>query len=110
MRRAMAQLRLRIVGESVIEVGGKRITPTSPHLFAVLLYLGTEHDREVPRSELIDLLYPANEETGDSSHRLRQLLYKLRGMGAPLEFGEGSVSVEGKHVRSDAADLLNGGW
>ena len=106
----MAQLRLRIVGESVIEVGGKRITPTSPHLFAVLLYLGTEHDREVPRSELIDLLYPANEETGDSSHRLRQLLYKLRGMGAPLEFGEGSVSVEGKHVRSDAADLLNGGW
>lgn len=106
----MSQIRLRIVGESVIEVGGKRITPTSPQLFRLVLYLGVEHDREIARAELIELLYPASDPAGDSAHRLRQSLYKLRGMGAPLSFAEGSVRVEGAHVGSDASDLLNGGW
>jgi len=104
----MAQIRLRIVGESVIEVGGKRITPTSPQLFAVLLYLGMEHDREVLRLELIELLYP--QAAGDSAHRLRQLLYKLRGMGAPLIFTDRAVKVEATRIHSDAAELLSGPW
>lgn len=106
----MAQLRLRIVGESVIEVGGKRITPTSPQLFAMLLYLGTEPDREVPRAELIELLYPASDAAADSAHRLRQLLYKLRGMRAPVIFSDRAVRVDGERVHSDATELVTGTW
>ena len=103
----MSQIRLRIVGESVIELDSKRITPTSPQMFALLLFLGTECDREVPRSQLIDLLYPASEPSGHSSHRLRQLLYKLRGMGAPFVFGDGTVMVAAKHVRNEVTELLS---
>ena len=106
----MAQIRLRIVGESIIEVGDKRITPTSPQLFALLLFLGTEHDREVSRAELIDLLYPASDPVASSSHRLRQSLYKLRGMGAPIVFSDRAVRLESKDVCSDVAELLRGGW
>lgn len=106
----MSQIRLRIVGESVIEVVDRRITPTSPQLFALLLYLSREHDREVARTELIDLLYPASDPIGDSSHRLRQSLYKLRGLGAPIAFGNGTIRIEGKHVHSDVTELLSGSW
>ncbi len=106
----MSQIRLRIVGESVIELGSKRITPTSPQMFALLLFLGIECDREVPRAQLMDLLYPASQPSGDSSHRLRQLLYKLRGLGAPFVFGEGTVRLEGKHVRNEVTELLSASW
>ncbi|HEX6597739.1 MAG TPA: AAA family ATPase [Gemmatimonadaceae bacterium] len=101
----MTHIRLRIVGESVIEVGSKRITPASPHVFGMLLYLGTEHDREVPRAELIELLYPGG---ADSAHRLRQLLYKLRGMGAPVILTDRAVKVEAERVQSDADELSKG--
>src|SRR5690242_1304806 len=103
----MTHVRLRIVGESVIEVGSKRITPASPHVFGMLLYLGTEHDREVPRAELIELLYPGG---ADSAHRLRQLLYKLRGMGAPVILTDRAVKVEAERVQSDADELSKGSW
>ena len=40
--RRMAMVKLRILGECVIEVGDRCIGPESPQLFAFLLYLGSE--------------------------------------------------------------------
>jgi DNA-binding SARP family transcriptional activator len=105
----MAQIRLRIVGECLIEVAGKSITPTSPQLFALLLYLGIEHNRKVPRAELLELLYPASDQIGDASHRLRQSLYKLKVIGAPIIFGDGTIQVEAKQVSSVVSELISGG-
>lgn len=102
-------MRLRIVGESVIEVGDKRLTPRSPQLFALLLFLAIEHQRDVPRAELLELLYPDGDSI-EFSHRLRQLLYKLKSMGAPLTLGDGMVRVDGGQVVNDVARLLSGGW
>jgi DNA-binding SARP family transcriptional activator len=106
----MSQIRLRIVGESVIEVGETSITPTSPQLFALLLYLGVEHNREVPRAELLALLYPASDPIREASHRLRQSLYKLKVIGSPLTFGDGTLRVDGASVQSTLSVLLNGTW
>src|SRR5690242_20025926 len=94
----MTQIRLRIVGESVIEVGDKRVTPASPQLFALLLVLGMEPHRGFSRSELIELMYPDRASVDESLHRLRQTLYKLRGIGAPLSVGEGVIRVDGREV------------
>lgn len=105
----MAEIRLRIVGESVIEVGVKRVTPTSPQLFALLLYLGIEANREVPRAELIELLYPTKDPTGDASHRLRQSLYKLKALDAPITISDGTVRLDGRNVSSAVAELVSGG-
>jgi DNA-binding SARP family transcriptional activator len=105
----MTQIRLRIVGENVIEVGNKRLTPTSPQLFALVLFLAIEHQRDVPRAELLELLYPDDSRL-EFSHRLRQSLYKLKSMGAPLDFGDGTVRADGAKVINDVARLLSDGW
>jgi DNA-binding SARP family transcriptional activator len=80
----MAQVRLRIIGECVIEVGERQIGPEAPYLFALLLVLGCEAGRFIPRMELNELLFSSDETQASASHNLRQLLYRLRAMGAPI--------------------------
>lgn len=81
----MATVKLRILGECVIEVGERRIGPEAPQLFALLLYLGMANGRAVHRTELFELLFPGARDGGRASHNLRQLLYRLRGMGVAIE-------------------------
>ena len=58
-------LRLRALGECVIEVGGARLGPDSERLFAALLYLAFERGRSVARAGLIQLLWPAVPDLDD---------------------------------------------
>jgi len=68
-------IQLHTLGEALIKVGERDIRPTSPLLFAALLYLGMERGRRVSRAALQEMLFPdANERSG--AHSLRQLLYK----------------------------------
>jgi DNA-binding SARP family transcriptional activator len=106
----MTHIRLRIVGDSVIEVGAEQITPAATLLFPVLLYLAVESGREVPRSELIERLYPSGDDASKTAHRLRQLLYNLRGIGAPIVFTARAVKVEADRVHIDANELSSGNW
>jgi DNA-binding SARP family transcriptional activator len=85
----MADVRLRIVGECIIEVGKRQICPDSPSLFAMLLYLALE-GRAVPRTELCELFFAECDDSVDDSHRLRQLLYRLRQLGVAVR-NEGSA-------------------
>lgn len=80
----MASVRLRIIGECVIEVGDRHLTPESTHLFALLLYLCVERGRAVSRVELCDMLFP-RAGRARALHNLRQLLYRLRSMGVPVD-------------------------
>lgn len=110
----MAQIRLRIVGESLIELGARQLKPEWRQLFALLLVLGVDNHRNFSRSELIELLYsddePPHDPPHDPPHRLRQLLYRARRMGAPLSLAGGSVRVNAGDVINAHAQLLNGGW
>jgi len=96
-------IELHTLGDAVIKVGTKEVRPTSPMVFAALLYLCVERGRRVPRAALQELLFPnADERSG--AHSLRQLLYKLRQLGAPIEVDATSVVVSASSVR-DETDL-----
>jgi DNA-binding SARP family transcriptional activator/tetratricopeptide (TPR) repeat protein len=83
----------RLVGASVIVLGSAEITPAASHLFALLLALSLSPHAAWTRRGLQDLLFGrAEDRTG--AHRLRQLLYRLRGYGLELrEDSSGVVSV-----------------
>ena len=67
---------LQTLGDAVIKVGDREVRPTSPIVFAALLYLGVERGQRVPRAALQELLFPkAGERSG--AHSLRQLLYRV---------------------------------
>ena len=78
----MSQIRLRILGESVIEVGETIVEPSATHVFALLLYLAVERGKLVTRSQLASMLFPEGS-AANVGHNLRQLLYRLRRCGSP---------------------------
>lgn len=84
-------VRLRAVGECLIEVGEGRVGPDAEMAFALLLVLTLGRGRPLGRQWLVDLLWPATSERR-ARHNLRQTLYKLRQLGVPAE-------SEGHHIR-----------
>src|SRR5438132_2175453 len=97
-------LYLHTLGDALIKVGEKEIRPTAPLVFAALLYLGMERGRRVPRAALQELLFSKVDERS-GAHSLRQLLYKLRQLGAPIEADASSVTVQADLVCDDTAEL-----
>jgi DNA-binding SARP family transcriptional activator/tetratricopeptide (TPR) repeat protein len=95
---------LHTLGDALIRVGEKDIRPTAPLVFAALLYLGMERGRRVPRAALQELLFP-NVDERSGAHSLRQLLYKLRQLGAPLDADSSSVAIQTDRVHDDTAEL-----
>ena len=96
---------LDIIGVSRIRFAERELTPSSPQLFALALYLSAESERRVPRYELQNLLFPATVRQTARSHSLRQLLYRLGSAGFPLECQDDVVWVPANRVRSGIADL-----
>src|SRR3954468_22146458 len=88
----------RMLGESVMQVGEGCVGTDSPHLFALLLYLSQAEGRPIHKSELRDLLFPGIDDGGRASHNLRQLLYRLRGLGTP-------ILTEGDRLRLPASAI-----
>jgi DNA-binding SARP family transcriptional activator len=96
-------IQLHTFGEALIRVGEKDVRPSAPVLFAALLYLCVERGRRVPRTALQELLFPGSDERS-GAHSLRQLLYKLRQLGAPLEVDAMSVLLPNGAVKAHGAD------
>ena len=93
-------IHLHTLGDTLIKVGEKSIRPTSPLMFAALLYLGMERGRRVPRAALQELLFPKMDERS-GAHSLRQLLYKLRQLRAPIEVDAATAHLPPNTVRDD---------
>ncbi len=70
-------IRLRALGQCLIEVDGHPVTPESDVLFALLLFLSSSAGQTIARSDLLDLLWPESSPTV-ARHRLRQALYQQR--------------------------------
>ena len=77
-------MHLHTLGEALITVGEAEIRPTAPMMFAALLVLGAERGRRIHRLVLQDMLFGKNGKRG-TAHALRQLLYKLKRLGAPVQ-------------------------
>jgi DNA-binding SARP family transcriptional activator len=93
----VSQIRLRILGESVIQVGETIVEPSATHLFALLLYLAIERGKLIPRGQLASMLFPEVNAT-NAGHNLRQLLYRLRRIGVPLETTAAAVRLPAESV------------
>src|SRR4051812_8774679 len=100
-------LHLNTIGRLSINVGSSRVTAKSPLPCATLLYLIAERGNEVSRRTLVDLLYPeATEEAG--SHSLRQLLYRLRDKGVPLDHGAPMLLLPREQATWDVEQIDGG--
>ena len=102
----MTRLNLRILGESIIEVDASIIEPSATHIFALALYLAIERGKLVPRPVLADLLFP-DSSTSAAAHNLRQLVYRLRQKGAPLECTPGALLLHAERVAGTPETVLS---
>jgi DNA-binding SARP family transcriptional activator len=97
---------LKTLGVSSIELGRKTLRPSASRAFAALLYACVEAGRQIPRVELQALLYP-DHDRASGAHNLRQLLYKLRKLGAPIDSREEHVLLPARLVHADYTALLD---
>ena len=93
-------IRLRALGQCLIEVGGHPVTPESDVLFALLLILSSSGGQTIARSDLLDLLWPESTSTS-ARHRLRQALYQLKKLGAPLDRVDSVIAIREAEVECD---------
>ena len=80
--------------------------PSATQLFALLLYLALERGRAISRAELGAVLF-AEEHPPTAAHNLRQLLYRVRRMGIPMESESLSVSLPEQVVEDGIAHALS---
>jgi DNA-binding SARP family transcriptional activator len=100
-------VRLRLLGEAAIDVDGMPVGPESQVLFALLLVLALERGRRLARTALHRLLWPgADDDSG--RHNLRQVLYKLRQLGVPMEATQSSVMLAPSVVTGELVALTVG--
>ena len=101
-------IRIRTLGESTITVGTREISPKARALFQLLLYLGIERGRRIPRASLAALIW-GHSNPEKSNHSLRQTLYELRRAGARLAGDATYVVLDPNLVDIDIAKLDNDG-
>jgi DNA-binding SARP family transcriptional activator/tetratricopeptide (TPR) repeat protein len=105
-RRVRTPISVRTIGIVAIDVGERRIGPSSGRLFALLLYLTLRRGHATSRRVVQELLFPRAED-GHASHSLRQLLYRLRQVGVPIEADADQIAVPGEVVSVDWCDLVD---
>lgn len=100
-------IRLETIGTVGIDLDDRRIGPSAGRPFALLLYLASRGGQPTSRRVLEDLLFPSAMR--ERSHSLRQLLYRLRRLGLPVEADDDQVSLAVDRISVDWQDLLNAG-
>ena len=99
-------MRVRMLGESVIELRDREFTPAAPHFFALLLRLSADAGRLFQRQELAHLLFPQAPSERAATHSVRQLLYQATQRGAPIEKSGGAVSIRESDLSLDVEEAL----
>ena len=94
------QICVRTIGSVAIDVGKRRLGPSSGRLFTLLFYLASRREHLTSRRLVQELLYPKSAN-GSGSHSLRQLLYRLRQIGVPLETDSDQLSLSEGDVTVD---------
>ena len=102
-------VRVRVLGAAELQVGHRRIGMNTEVLFALALYLTTRAGERIPRDELLELFWGKGSEE-KQRHALRQMLYRLRQKGMPLEEAGDRVTVDPQRVDSDVRYALDPAW
>ena len=82
---SMVPISVHIIGDCSIDIDGHVLQPSSSHLFALLLILATSGERRTTRADLQRLLVGEPSKRGSGAHRMRQLLYRTKGLGLILD-------------------------
>ncbi|MDQ2931599.1 MAG: AAA family ATPase [Gemmatimonadota bacterium] len=98
-------LRLRSLGQCVIEAGETNLLPAAETLFALALYLIMEAGRAVGRAELGRALWPG-VPSGKAQHGLRQAIYKLRSFDIEITAQRSALRLTPGTFTTDFAELL----
>jgi DNA-binding SARP family transcriptional activator/tetratricopeptide (TPR) repeat protein len=98
-------IRVRTLGQCTIQIDTSHITPDAEIVFASLLLLTVERSRRVERSELLGMLWP-DVSAARASHCLRQTIYRLRTLGAPLEVDRTQLVLSDHDLECDVDPLL----
>jgi DNA-binding SARP family transcriptional activator/tetratricopeptide (TPR) repeat protein len=98
-------LRLKSLGQTLIEADDARLTPAAETVFATALYLIVESGRRVEREELTRMLWPGVSEA-QAQHGLRQVLYRLKTLGATIKADRSSLILAPRFCATDFAILL----
>jgi len=98
-------LRLKSLGQTLIEADDARLTPAAETVFATALYLIIETGRPVGRDELTQLLWPGVTEA-QAQHGLRQALYRLKSLGAIIKADRSALVLSPRYCSTDFAALL----
>ena len=98
-------IRLRGLGQCTLEVGDTRLLPAAETMFATALYLVLEGGKPIGRRALMEVLWPTVSERR-AAHSLRQVLYRLNGLGAGLRCERMDVLLPAHSMETDCAVLL----
>ena len=98
-------IRVRTLGQCAIHIDGARVGPDAEIVFASLLLLTVERGRRMSRGELLSLLWP-DASASRAAHCLRQTIYRLRTLGAPVEVDRTHLAMSADGVDSDVDALL----
>ncbi len=104
-RNRECMLRLKSLGQTLIEVDDARLTPAAETVFATALYLIIETGRPVGRDELTRFFWPGVSET-QAQHGLRQVLYRLKTLGALIKADRAALILDPRFCSTDFAELL----
>jgi DNA-binding SARP family transcriptional activator len=94
------------LGVVAIDVNDSRVRPSAGQLFALLLYLASRRGHATSRRAIQELIFPnATERQG--AHNLRQLLYRARRLGAPIEMDSDELRAPIDRVSIDWWEVVN---
>ncbi|HEY2851902.1 MAG TPA: hypothetical protein VGJ18_03600, partial [Gemmatimonadaceae bacterium] len=102
------QICVRTLGSVGINVGKRRLGPSSGRPFDLLLYLALRRDHVASRRIVRELLFPKSEN-GKGAHSLRQQIYLLRKIGVALESDSDQLSLTGNDVTVDSWRIVDEG-
>jgi DNA-binding SARP family transcriptional activator/tetratricopeptide (TPR) repeat protein len=98
-------IRIRTLGECVIEVDDVRLQPKSQQLFATLLFLVLQAGKRITRQRLAGVLWPHLDERR-SLTTLRQIVYALRRMGVDLHWDPLALYIPTRDIDLDVDRVL----
>ncbi|MDX2185190.1 MAG: AAA family ATPase [Gemmatimonadaceae bacterium] len=92
---------LRALGDARIAIGDSTVYPDNERLFALALILTLSAGKVLKRDWLAETLWPEESASSARKHSLRQLVYRFRQLGGPVESSSGTICLAACHVNVD---------
>jgi DNA-binding SARP family transcriptional activator len=98
-------IRLSTIGPLSVHINDKLVPATNEKVQAAILYLVAEGGKPILRRTFASLFFP-NSSSDASAHAGRQLVYRLRKMGVPVDGDPATLTVSVDSVQWDVDALV----